>query len=186
VADITLSFIGSRYPREVIGHLEVERGYTVEKTHPGIYTVAEAVFPMQIIDSRKLSAKESQWLRNLRALGTREGVSVIKKMASQKHKVGKRLRAYLAVIARHNALAVQEVIDMGGTAAVDLETVLRNTGLIAKWKAEARIETQAEWEAKTLNMARFFIEQGIPIDTVASGTGLDPELVRELADEIYK
>jgi len=111
-------------------------------------------------------------------------------MASQKHKVGKRLRAYLTVIARHNALAVQEVIDMGGTAAVDLETVLRNTGLIAKWKAEARIETrietQAEWEAKTLNMARFFIEQGIPIDTVASGTGLDPELVRELADEIYK
>jgi len=100
-------------------------------------------------------------------------------MASQKHKVGKRLRAYLAV---HNALAVQEVIDMGGTAAVDLETVLENTGLIAKWKAQA----EAEWEAKTLNMARFFVEQGIPIDTVASGTGLDPERVRELAGGIYQ
>jgi len=183
VADITVSFVGSRYPREVIRHLEGERGYTVEKTAPGIYTVAGSVFPVQLIDSRKLSARENQWLRNLRALGTKEGVSVIRKMASQKHKVGKRLRAYLAVIARHNALAVQEVIDMGGTAAVDLETVLENAGLIAKWEAQGEVKGKAE---QTIEIARKCIEHGFPIDAVVSVTGLDPERVRELAGGIYQ
>ncbi|MCL2190499.1 MAG: hypothetical protein FWB79_00735 [Treponema sp.] len=108
-------------------------------------------------------------------------------MASQKHKVGKRLRAYLAVIARHNALAVQEVIDMGGTAAVDLETVLENAGLIAKWEAQGEARGEAKGKAEqTIEIARKCIEHGFPIDAVVSVTGLDPERVRELAGGIYQ
>ncbi|MCL2193956.1 MAG: hypothetical protein FWB78_11260, partial [Treponema sp.] len=82
-----------------------------------------------------------------------------------------------------NALAVQEVIDMGGTAAVDLETVLENAGLIAKWEAQGEARGKAE---QTIEIARNCIEHGFPIDAVVSVTGLDPEQVRELAGGIYQ
>ena len=36
IQDLTLTFVESRYPRELISHLKEERGYTVEETQPGI------------------------------------------------------------------------------------------------------------------------------------------------------
>jgi len=66
ITDLTITFVESRYPRELIKHLENVRGYTVAKTSAGVYTVKGDILPIQIIDSRKLSAEENVWLKNLR------------------------------------------------------------------------------------------------------------------------
>jgi hypothetical protein len=59
IQDLTLTFVESRYPRELITHLKEERGYTVEEKQPGIYTIKGDILPIQIIDSRKLSGEET-------------------------------------------------------------------------------------------------------------------------------
>jgi hypothetical protein len=39
ITALTLTFVESRYPRELLAHLKEKRGYTVEKTAPGIYSI---------------------------------------------------------------------------------------------------------------------------------------------------
>jgi len=179
ITDITVSFVGSCYPRKLIRYLVSVCGYTVEKTHPGIYTVAGAICPMQFIDSRKLSSDENLWLKSLRKLSTSAAMNVFNEVALRQ--VGNRLRAYMDVMVKNNALAVQEVFKMGRKKEPTLESVLEEAGYIPKWKA--KVEAEAQFEAHALEMARFFIEQGIPIETVVSGTKLAPEKVLELTGE---
>ena len=38
ISDLTLSFVESGYPQELIKHLTEERNFTVEEKYPGIYT----------------------------------------------------------------------------------------------------------------------------------------------------
>ena len=53
VADITLTFLESHYPKILFYHLEKIRNYTVEEKQPGIYYVKGDILSIQIIDSRK-------------------------------------------------------------------------------------------------------------------------------------
>jgi hypothetical protein len=41
------------------------RGYRIEKAWPEIYTVKGDILPVQLIDSRELSAGENVWLKEL-------------------------------------------------------------------------------------------------------------------------
>ena len=197
IADMTLSFVVSVFPREVIRHVKGAWKCAVEKTHPGIYTVVGAPFPMQFIDSREVPAEESEFLRNLRRHGTEEGVRVFKRLAPRVKELGKRLNlgAYVDVMAQQNALAVQEVIEMGGKAAASLKTALENAGyndrLRAEGRAEGRVKGRAEGRIegetiKAIEVARNCIEQGLPLKTVASVTKLSPKKVRELAGGMRK
>ena len=191
VTDITVSFVGSLYPRTVLKHLRNVCGYTVEKKHAGIYTVAGAVFPMQFIDSRKLSAKDGELLRNLRALGFEEGVDTFEKMALQDEEKKRGLMAYLAVMLQNNVFAAQEVMMRGN---MTFERMVEETGLAAKWEARGKIkaeaEAKAEVDAKTqaikLEFAKFLIEQGLPFEAVVLGSKLSPQKVRELAGGKYR
>ena len=186
ITDITVSFVGSRYPRTVVEHLRNVCGYTVEKTHAGIYTVTGAIFPVQFIDSRKLSAKDGELLRSLRTLGFEEGVNTFERIALQNEDKKRRLMAYLAVMLQNNAPAAQEVMMRG---KITFEQMVENTGLAAKWEARGRSQAEAEAEAKAeakteaikLEFAKFLIEQGLPFETVVLGSKLPPEQVRELA-----
>ena len=63
--DMTLTFVGSHYPRELVSYLEQERGYTVDRSSAGIYIVQGDLFPIQLIDTRELSEEENLWLRSL-------------------------------------------------------------------------------------------------------------------------
>ena len=63
ISDLTLSFVESHYPQELIKHLTQQRNFTVEENHPGIYNVKGDIMPIQLIDSRKLSAEENLWQR---------------------------------------------------------------------------------------------------------------------------
>ena len=65
ICELTLSFVESHYPQELIRHLTKQRNFTVEESHPGIYNVKGDIMPIQLIDSRKLSAEENLWLKEL-------------------------------------------------------------------------------------------------------------------------
>ena len=65
ITALTISFIGNTYPRKLFQHLKNFLNYQVEEKSPGIYTVKGDKFPIQIIDSRKLSENDNLWLRSL-------------------------------------------------------------------------------------------------------------------------
>ena len=182
VTDITISIVQSRHPRGLIEHLEKVCGYTVEKTRPGIYTVVGNVFPIQIVDTRRLEKTENLWLKGL---SNKLETPTARKIIDEANLRGKgaRLGAYLDAVFRANAAAIQEAMKMGETA-VTFESVLEEAGLIAKWRAEGeaigRAEAKAEAEAKALEIARSLIEMGLSVEEIASATKLGVEKVEGL------
>jgi hypothetical protein len=161
ITDLTITFIESHYPRELVRHLREVRSYTVEERSAGIYTVTGDIMPIQIIDSRELSEGENLWLRNL---DNELNVEGIRRITGEIAKAGKgaRIQAYLDAIMRANVGMVEEVIKMSD---VTLEQVLERTGLIAKWKVE---------------VAKKLIDIGLPLEQVAQVTELDIETLTQL------
>jgi hypothetical protein len=148
IKDLTLTFVESRYPREVLAHLQEIRGYTVEEKWPGIYIIKGDILPIQIIDNRKLSEEENIWLRDL---DNRLKPPEIRQITTEIQKLGKdkaaRIQAYLDVIARANIEALEEVIRMSDTALI-FEKVFEEVGWIAKWEARGEARGIAAGEEK--------------------------------------
>ena len=146
------------------------RKYKVEENSPGIYTVIGDIFPIQIIDSCRLSADENLWLKNLG--NSLDPFSVIK-VEEEVIRLGKaaRVQAYMNAIAKANYYAVEEAMEMREPAK-SLEEVLIRTGAMAR--AEER---------KALDIAQNMVNLGLSFETVVSATKLDPEKVKALYDK---
>jgi hypothetical protein len=184
IRDLTLTFVGSRHPRDLLKHLEKERGYHVEERWPGIYIVDGDIMPIQIIDSRKLSIRENKWLRSLnRKLGKQEKLRIIKEIARQ----GKRteLRAYYYVITNIIKKSGMEGKEMRDAIDV-LEEMFREAGGTAKWEAigeargeargiavgEVRGEARGK-EEKAAEIAKNLLRSGFSLEQTAELAGLD-------------
>ena len=59
ITDITLTFVESRHPRNLLDYLREKRGFAVEKKRPGVYSADGDTLPIQIIDNMELSADEN-------------------------------------------------------------------------------------------------------------------------------
>jgi len=177
-----VSFIASRYPRKLLDHLQNERNYSVAETGPGIYTISGDILPIQIIDSRRLSAEENLWLKNL---SKELGYTAITQVGKEINRQGKtaRIAAYWNAILHANPAAIQEAKEMGKISKLD--KVLIETGLAAKWEAEGEARGRVEGEArgeqrKAFGIAQNMVKLGLPIETVISATQLDPEKIKPL------
>jgi len=171
VTNMTISFVESRYPKELLTHLRKIRKFTVEESSAGIYTVNGDILPIQIIDSRKLSIDENLWLRDL---NNKLAAPDICRITTEIYRLGKeaRVQSYIDVIARANYLAIEEAKNMSSPAK-SLKDVFERTGMAAEWEAKAE-------ERKALDIAENLAKLGIPLETVVSATKLDPEKVRTL------
>ena len=181
IKDMTLTFVESRYPRELLAHLQVVRGYTVEERLPGIYIVNGDILPVQIIDNRKLSSEENIWLKDL---DKKLDLTERKRIAAEIKKLGKdkaaRIKAYLYVIQRANLMNLREVGEMFD---IDLawEKLLVETGYAARW--EARAEEKGRQEGMGIGMekaARNLKALGISTEIIIKSTGLSPEEIAKL------
>ena len=65
IEELTISFVCNKYPREMIRHLQRERGLVIENIEKGIYHIKGDIIPMQIIVSSRLTKKENLWLKSL-------------------------------------------------------------------------------------------------------------------------
>jgi len=175
ITDMTITFIESRYPEKLIGHLKNVRKYTVEETGHGIYNIRGDILPIQIIDNRHLPEEENRWLKNL---SNRLGVTELSRMYIEISRIDKavKIAAYLDAILRANAETFEEVIEMSD-ATITLEQVFEKVGWIAKWEAKGKAEGE---ELGALKIAKNMIKQGYSFEAIVSSTQLEPEKVKAL------
>jgi hypothetical protein len=178
ITGLSLSFIESRYPKKLLDHLRNVRGFAVEKTAPGIYTVRGDVLPIQVIDSSRLPAEENLWLKSLT---NKLDASAFNRLSGEVTRQGKyaRISAYLQVIAQANPEAIKETMEMGKT--LTLEKVLEDAGWIAKWEARgiAKGETFGR-TAATLETAQKMKAMGDSPERIQAITGLSPQAIADL------
>ena len=174
ITGLTVSFVVSHYPRKLLEHLEKERGYKIAETSPGIYTVSGDIFPIQVIDSRKLPMEENIWLKSL---SDELDLNALKKVSGEiaRQEKGVHKEAYFDAILQANFEMIQEAIGMD--VMLTYEKVFEEVGWIAKWKARGKAEGE---EQKALAIAQNLVNLGLPVETVISATGLDPEKVKAL------
>jgi hypothetical protein len=176
INDLTITLVGSHYPRKLVEHLEKDRHCTVEKTSPGVYSVRGDQIPMQIIDTRELPVEENIWLAGLDNRLDREAARrILREMA----RLGKtaELAAYFDVVSNENFKVMEEVSKMLDIKAI-LETPLEEAGYMTRKMIQAATEAREE---KAKEIAQKALAQGVPLATVADITGLDIKQVQALA-----
>lgn len=100
--DLTLTFVCSHYPRDMIQHLERIRGIHTEFQGAGIYYLKGDPIPMQILIAPKLSDKENYWLQSMRT-DLQAGEEIRKLMCEyEKHRKSKDYAAVMDLITRAN------------------------------------------------------------------------------------
>jgi hypothetical protein len=107
IKDITLTIISNRYPRKLINYFKQLNMLVTEKS-TGIYHVASNMFPVQIIESKKLTEQENIWLSNLK-----RGISAVsmKNLIELKRKEYQNitLAAYIYAIIQANPESIKEM-----------------------------------------------------------------------------
>ena len=110
--DITISFVCSRYPREMSKKLKKERNITAGQVSPGIYYLEGDPIPIQLILIPELPYKENLWLSSLRTdLVPGEHLDMLME-DYQNHKDSKDYQAMMDVIVRAKHNTFEEVKDM--------------------------------------------------------------------------
>jgi hypothetical protein len=168
ITDLTLTFVEARYPRELIRHLTEVRGYTVDEPWPGIHRVTGDFFPIQIIESKKLSESDNIWLKGLnRGLDFSRLDHILKE--SRLKRKDARIRAYVHAVTQANLQILKEVTMSDYT----VDDVLMEAGLIPLWLEQGRKEA-------TLEAARAFREKGYPDSDIADALQLPLDVVANL------
>jgi len=165
LSDITLTFVESRHPTELLRYLIDVRHYTVEETSPGIHQVTGDYLPIQIIQTTKLSEKENRCLESLRG-GLNESSlnAILEEGVKWAREVN--IDAYLDIISRANPKTFKEVYKM---TAPTFEELLTEIGLIPKWMERGKVIT-----------ARNLLDMGMPIEDIARASELPIEKIRSL------
>lgn len=100
--ELTITFVCSRYPREMLNHLLAVRGIHVENKDRGIYYLTGDAIPMQLLITRELTQEENFWLKNLRTdlKAGREIQNIVAKYEQNRH--SKDYAAVMDLITRAN------------------------------------------------------------------------------------
>jgi hypothetical protein len=151
--DITLSVVEFRHSRELFKFFE-GRGLRVIEKAAGIYYIEGEVFPVQIIETRKLETKSSVWLSELRNDLDEQRVEFINEQFTDKDKLTY-AAALFSVLVRANDNSFAEAMMKKYPT---LDEVFEKAGLTRIW--EARGEARAN--QKLLNL----LKQGYSVDQI--------------------
>ncbi|MDR3147523.1 MAG: hypothetical protein LBU00_03990 [Treponema sp.] len=133
--NVTISFVITKCPQDLMSYFREELGYEVEEKWPGIYHVKGGEFGgMQVVLTRKLREEDGGlWLKGLREdLKGEELREILEK--SRGMPKGSPLAAYLWIVAGANKARFKELMTMSSA----FEEVLEECGLIEKWEDRGR------------------------------------------------
>jgi hypothetical protein len=179
ITDLTITFVGSHYPRKLAEHLEQVRGYVVAKSSPGVYSVKGDPLPMQIIDTRELPVEENLWLAQLDNRLDHAGAKRIIRELDRQNRA-ERMAAYIDAVYTANFEVMEEVSRMGDTTMVYGKT-LENAGYVTRKMILAKMEGEiAGKEKEKMEIARKMKAGKVPTNQISAYTGLAEEQIVDL------
>jgi hypothetical protein len=119
ISNITISFVITPKPTKLFEHLQNDRGFTISEVSPGIHYVTGDVFPVQIIESKRLTSAENVFLKNLRGNLTHDDIREIFD-ACRKYGSVEKTNSYLNCVIDANKSVFEEVLAMGGAAVHEI------------------------------------------------------------------
>jgi hypothetical protein len=174
ISDITLTLDAKVYPRELVKHLQNERGYEITKRYPGIYYVTGDIIPIQIIESKKLSEEENLFLRSLDNEVNLETMKIISAEA-EKYKEEIDTDAYMDVVIHANTHLIEEELKVLHTS---METIIGNA--VDDWEKRGFVPEfiKAREERTKLEAAIALIEDGMTVEAVSRALKLPIEKIQ--------
>ena len=177
ITDMTISFVVSRYPREMIKRLQQVYHYHISKQCEGIYYVSGELIPIQIVVSPRLPEDDNLWLKHLSNKLNIEGMNKIIEASKEKAERAY-IRAYMHQLFQANPELLKEIMNM---QRLTVKQILEEAGWTAEW--EARGEVQGE-EKRAIKIARNLIPLGLSIEQIAKAAELDIDKVKELCADM--
>jgi hypothetical protein len=170
LTDITVSFVVTPKPTSVFKELAKVRGLVVDETHRGIYYVSGEPFPVQIIESKRLAAKENVFLKHLRSnLTPKDMRDVIG--AYRKYGLPEKVDAYLNRLFSANTEVAKEVVKMIEMSD-EVREIYRNymvsSGMLEEEKRKSALK---------------MISRGYALDEAADILDVPLEWMQELANK---
>jgi len=169
VSDITVSFVVTVHPRELLKYLKDERGFTIRTTGDGIYYIDGDTFIVQILESKLLPPNENLFLRNLRSNLSTDDVTKTAE-AYKKLKPFEKKNVYWDRLIQANQEAFKEAMNMMSSAVKELffEVAERDGWL-----------TDRDFE-KAKSIAKEMLSDGESIEKIVKWTKLPYETVTGL------
>ena len=148
--DITISFIVTPKPMKLFAHLVNDRGFAVEEVSNGIYYIKGDTFNIQVIESKKLTATENVFLKNLRSSLTKTDMQEVFE-AYRKYGILDKVNIYLNRVLGANQPILEEVLAMFDVAVNNI--ILKHfeeNGILDRLRNEEREVTKRETAIKML------------------------------------
>ena len=192
VSDITVSIALTIFPRELMKSLESERGIKARDLGDGIYYIDGEVFPVQILESKKLSPDSNVFLRNIRSNLSKKDISNLLKL-NKEYNFFSDKSVYLDRLAKANPVAFKEAVIM--TEAV-MELILESAEEYGwkdrivesaeknGWLDDVFVKIKEGYEQDKKEIAKKMLTRGDTVDDVAEITKLPIETVGDLLADV--
>ena len=174
IEDITISFVVTPKPMKLFEYLIKDRGFEVEEVSSGIYYVKGDTFKAQIIESKRLSAEENVFLKNLRSSLTKTDMQEVFE-AYRKYGVLEKVNVYLNRVLGANQPILEEVLAMFDAAVSNI--ILKHfeeNGTLDRFAMENQEKAKRETALEML-------ADGFTTDKVARYVKMPLEWVQSLA-----
>ncbi|MCL1986441.1 MAG: hypothetical protein FWG64_00495 [Firmicutes bacterium] len=173
LAEITITFVINRYPRLLIKYLQTERQLNVTEQESGIYYVNGDVFPMQILESKKLSQDSNIFLNTLRGGLNAKELALVSEKGNKINKFESRNPFYDRIIAANKKI-FKEVMEMGkGWREEFFYDIYVHSEEFKKHLAKHE-------EEHSVSIAKRMLSLGNSIENIALSTDLPIETVENL------
>jgi hypothetical protein len=162
--ECTLTLAGARKPAKLMEYLRTTPVYRVEKSAEGVYYVHGKDFPIQIVETKRLSEQENVWLANLRDDLTAQNAERVLAESGKKREAG--IAAYLYALMTAHPKIFTEVWDMTKRQKEFEQFWLKvgkESGQLEKRDRQVKLET-----------ARNALRMGLSVEQAVQLTNLSP------------
>ena len=170
-SEVTVSFVVSRHPRDLLKYLKDELKLKVEKIEEGIHYVTDDIITIQVLEQKKLSSKTNLFLKVLRSDTDLDDVVNILNLWNQEDMSMK--SKFLETVIVANEDKFKEAIEVSAT----LQRIYREVAVEHGWDKERDELTRIE-------IARTMIADGESNDKIVRYTRLTLSEIEKLRANI--
>ena len=180
VEQITVSFVVTAKPIKLFEYLQSTRNLVIDEASPGVYRVLGDVFPVQVIESKKLSGDENIFLRNLRSNLTHKDMQGLLKVYG-KHGPITLKSVYLDRVINANRFIFEEVIDKMNADVKDaMFEYFEKKGLLDEIKEKVKQEGILAGKQETVVE---MLKNGFVLEDIAKIIKMPTEWVQNVANQ---